>query len=97
MTTKIRPFFPVALGEAVGEALGNLAILKEEKRALVDVGNLPTVEGDKAQMIQLFQNLIGNALKFHPNGVSPEIKIYAQSIHGGRSDEADAYEIFVKG
>ncbi|EFK08636.1 PAS domain S-box protein [delta proteobacterium NaphS2] len=96
VTTKTRAFSQVNLVEAVEEALGNLAVLKEEKKASVEVGELPTVEGDQVQMIQLFQNLIGNALKFHRKGVSPEIKIYALTIHGGRSDQADVYEIFVK-
>ena len=96
VTTKTQLFSQVNLGEAVKEAQGNLAVLKEEKRASVEVGELPTVEGDKVQMIQLFQNLIGNALKFHPNGVSPKIKIHARPIHRGRSEHADGYEIFVE-
>ena len=96
VTTKTQLFSQVDLGEAVKEAQGNLAVLKEEKRASVEVGELPTVEGDKVQMIQLFQNLIGNALKFHPNGVSPKIKIHGRPIHRGRSEQADGYEIFVE-
>ena len=96
VTTKTRAFSQVNLGEAVEEAQGNLTVLMEEKGASIEVGKLPTIEGDKVQMIQLFQNLIGNALKFHHKGVSPEIKIYAQTIHRGRSDQADVYEISLK-
>lgn len=96
VTTKTRPFFQVNLVEAVEEALGNLAVLKEEKNASVEVGGLPTVEGDKLQMVQLFQNLIGNALKFHRKGESPKVKIHAHTIHEGTSDKGDAYEIFVE-
>ena len=96
VSTKTRPFFPVDLGEAAEEAQANLAVLMEEKAASVEVGNLPTVEGDKVQMIQLFQNLIGNALKFHRKGVSPKVKIHARTIREGRSGKADAYEIFVE-
>jgi len=96
VTTKTRPFFQVHLVEAVEEALGNLAVLKEEKNASVEVGELPTVEGDKLQMVQLFQNLIGNALKFHRKGASPKVKIHAHTIHEGQSDKDDAYEIFVE-
>ena len=96
VTTKTRPFFQVNLVEPVEEALANLAVLKEEKHASVEVGELPTVEGDKLQMVQLFQNLIGNALKFHRKGESPKVKIHARTIREGRSGKADAYEIFVE-
>jgi signal transduction histidine kinase len=41
----------------------------------VIVENLPTVEGDPTQMRQLFQNMIGNALKFHRPGVPPVVRV----------------------
>ena len=62
----------------------------------MEVGELPVVEGDKVQMVQLFQNLIGNALKFHHKGESPRVKVYARPIHGDGSGEAEAYEFFVE-
>ena len=96
VTTKISPFSKVDLGEAVQEALSNLEILGKETNGSVKVDELPTVEGDKFQIIQLFQNLIGNALKFHRKGESPRVKIYTRAIHEDRSDEADAYEICVE-
>ena len=96
VTTKTRPFLQISLSEAVEEALGNLVVLREENRASVEVGELPIVEGDEQQMVQLFQNLVGNALKFHRKGESPKVKIHARTIHGGRPDHADAYEIFVE-
>ena len=68
VTTKISPFSKVDLGEAVQEALANLEILGKETNGSVKVDELPTVEGDKFQIIQLFQNLIGNALKYPPEG-----------------------------
>jgi len=39
------------------------------------VGELPVIKGDPTQMRQLFQNLIGNALKFHKDGEKPVIKM----------------------
>ena len=60
------------------------------------VDELPTVEGDKFQMTQLFQNLIGNALKFHRKGESPRVKIHSRAVTEDRSDKADAYEIRVE-
>ena len=96
VSTKIRPFSKVDLGKAVEEALTNLSVLREETNGSVEVGELPTVEGDKIQMTQLFQNLIGNALKFHRKGEFPRVKIHSRLIHGERSDEGDIYEIRVE-
>ena len=78
VSTKISPFSKVDLGEAVEAALTNLSVLREETNGSVEVGELPTVEGDKIQMTQLFQNLIGNALKFHRKGESPRVKIHSR-------------------
>jgi len=46
-----------------------------ETGATITVDELPTIEADPMQMRQLFQNLLGNALKFHREGVPPEIHI----------------------
>jgi len=47
------------------DALTNLKLAIEECRAVITHDPLPTVMADDAQLIQLFQNLIGNAIKFH--------------------------------
>ena len=39
------------------------------------IGEFPAIEADPTQMRQLFQNLIGNALKFHKQGEKPVIKV----------------------
>jgi signal transduction histidine kinase len=54
--------FPAAL--AVETALANLRSPIEESGARIDVGELPIVLADRTQLAQLFQNLIGNAIKF---------------------------------
>lgn len=72
------PLAPLAAGLAVTEALANLRIPIQETGAKVTVGELPVVLADKSQMVSLFQNLVGNALKYrHPDRV-PEIAITAQ-------------------
>jgi light-regulated signal transduction histidine kinase (bacteriophytochrome) len=54
----------VAGHSVVERALSNLQVAIETKQATIEVGSLPAVVGDPGQLIQLFQNLIGNAIKF---------------------------------
>jgi light-regulated signal transduction histidine kinase (bacteriophytochrome) len=48
----------------------------------VEVNGLPTIAADPMQMRQLFQNLIGNALKFHKQDEAPVVRIDYQMING---------------
>lgn len=68
---------PLDLNIAVEEALSNLKAVLDRKSATIDYKELPKVKADKSQMVQLFQNLIGNAIKFHDNG-RPHVKISAE-------------------
>ena len=58
------------------EALANLQGTIQESGVVVTAGELPTVKADKSQLGQLFQNLIGNAIKFC--GAEPRIQISAE-------------------
>jgi len=62
--TKGQELAPVALGECFEQALANLETALEDCQAVVTCDPLPTVNADPLQMTQLFQNLLGNALKF---------------------------------
>ena len=92
VTTKLEPFKKTDLSECVEEALSNLEIAIMKKSARVEVGDLPSVKADRVQMVQLFQNLIGNALKFSREDDSAHVKIYAQEVR----DANGAYEICVE-
>lgn len=59
-----KPFVPVDTGEALDQALFNLCNSIEETHAVVTRDPLPVVHGDTGQFVQLFQNLISNAVKF---------------------------------
>jgi PAS domain S-box-containing protein len=51
--------------DALGRALANLGTAIQESGALVTNDDLPTVRADESQLTMLFQNLVGNAVKFH--------------------------------
>jgi PAS domain S-box-containing protein len=76
ITTKAQPFEPVDLSMVVKDVLSDLEVMIEQTQAHIEVEELPIIEADPVQMRQLFQNLIGNALKFHKKGASPIVKIY---------------------
>lgn len=73
---------PVDLEEVVEEVLETLQEDIESSGAKVEHGPLPTVEADRPQMMQLLQNLIGNALKFHGRS-PPHVEVTASSNGGG--------------
>ncbi len=77
----------IDLNDILKQTLSNLRITINERAALVTIDELPIVFADGGQMIQLFQNLIGNALKFC--NTSPRIHISAK-------EEADYYLLMVK-
>ncbi len=68
----------VSSEELVRTALKNLEVTIAESHAEIVCGTLPTVEADPTKVIQIFQNLIGNAIKFHKPGCPPVIKIGAE-------------------
>jgi hypothetical protein len=70
------PLKEVPLNEAVDLAAHNLQLAIEESGTVLETGPLPAVYADKVQMIQLFQNLIGNAIKYKGQD-SPVIRINA--------------------
>jgi signal transduction histidine kinase len=65
---------------AVGKAIENLELAISEKKATVQVGELPAVMGHEAYLTQLFYNLMSNALKF--NGKTPVVLISGEQRDG---------------
>ncbi len=68
---------PTALWTAVEGATANLRLAIEECGARITSDTLPTVMGDRPQLAQLFQNLIGNAVKFRGKE-PPEVHVGAE-------------------
>lgn len=73
---------PVDLNKIVREVMIDLETRIDETGANVEVGQLPTVVADATQMRQLFQNLIGNALKFHKIDEAPNVTVTSKKIKG---------------
>ena len=62
--TRGKSFEQTDCNEVLGAAIANLQVAIEESGAVVGHDELPTVMADGSQLAQLFQNLVGNALKF---------------------------------
>ena len=82
VATQAKPFVPTSLGEVLAEVLSDLELSIEQVGGKVDLGALPTIDADPSQMRQLFQNLLGNALKFHKKNEPPVVKIGANTGNG---------------
>ncbi len=54
----------------------------KESGTLITADDLPVVQGDETQLARLFQNLIGNAIKFRKPGVPPRIRVSAEQNNG---------------
>ncbi len=65
----------VDLNGCCNEAISSLQSILEETKAEIAVDSLPKVKGDPAQLARLFQNLIGNALKYRKPDIAPKIKL----------------------
>lgn len=72
-----RPFVPTSAEAACEAAMHNLRGSIMESHASIEIGSLPIVSADKIQLMQLFQNLLSNALKFHRPEVTPRVFITA--------------------
>ena len=89
------------LNEILGEVISDLDYLIENKQANITLDELPVINGVPSQLRQIFQNLIGNSLKFSKEEVSPEINISCEriaqkSINSQTSADGKFYRITVK-
>lgn len=75
VTTRAEPLREVDAGEIVREVLCDLEARILQTNGEVLVEELPFVQADPIQLRQLFQNLIGNGLKFHKDGVKPVVRV----------------------
>ncbi|MBE9126820.1 MULTISPECIES: PAS domain S-box protein [unclassified Coleofasciculus] len=80
--SRAREFAPVDCNGVLHQVLDNLQIAIAETNASITHQPLPTLIADNNQLVQLFQNLIGNAIKFNRKGELPQVHIEAQLNDG---------------
>lgn len=81
ITARGEAFLPVDLSRLIGEVIEDLELRIEQTGARIEAAALPVIEADPNQMQQLFQNLIGNALKYH-GPEKPVIRVRAERKDG---------------
>ncbi len=74
---------PFRSEEALDDALLNLQVAVEESAAKITRGTLPVLRGDRIQVMQLFQNLVENGIKYRRKDEPPEVNITAMPATDG--------------
>jgi|GEM_PF-1080461 len=83
LATRSQPIEMVDIEKVVNRAMLNLESLIERRGTKITCDKMPAVRGDSTQLLRLFQNLIGNAVKFgRPE--SPQVHISARRIDNER-------------
>jgi two-component system, sensor histidine kinase and response regulator len=87
LVSKERPLQQTPCTEVLALALRNLHVAVQESQAIVTHDELPLLAADQTQLVQLFQNLIGNAIKFR-SGPGPK-------VHVGARHDGDAWHFTI--
>jgi len=78
ITSKDEEFELVNLESILDKSILNLTVSINENNALITYDSLPTIMADPSLITQLFQNLVGNAIKFRTEDEKPEIHVKAE-------------------
>ncbi|MBT5548845.1 MAG: PAS domain S-box protein [Nitrospina sp.] len=90
VASKPAPFELVNLEKMVKTVCEDMGNLIHSTQGVVNIKNLPAIEGDKNQLYQLFMNIILNALKYKKDDRVPIVNIF------GRKENADHWNIIIE-
>jgi len=96
VATHPHPHATVELGDVVLGVVSDLETRIEQLGGRVEVGPLPAAHADRMQMRQLFQNLIGNALKFHKPDQAPVVKVRSIPVERAAAEIDGAVRVIVE-
>ena len=85
VASKAQPFVQTDLVALLNEVASDLEGRLQQTGGRIEIGALPTLEGDPMQLQQLFQNLIANGLKFHRPDVAPVVHVQGRILRNARS------------
>ena len=88
VSTRGKPFIPCSMDQILEDALENLQYSKERAHAEITHDPLPAIVGDASQLTQVFQNIVGNAIKFRGER--------APRIHVSVKETDDEWQISIK-
>ena len=86
MSSDASRFEKTDLNLVLTNVLADMEVIIETNNAIIHADPLPVIEANSTQMGQVFQNIIGNAIKFRNKDVIPEIEIHWESITGSQID-----------
>ena len=78
LSSKGRVYAAVDLSDVMAQVIANLAVSIAESAVDIEVGGLPTVNGDVTQLTQVLQNLLSNAIKFRDEQRSLKVSIKSE-------------------
>ena len=96
VNSAVKPFRLVSCNTVLAIALSNLGRSIEESAAVITSDDLPSVAGEETQLIQLFQNLIGNAIKYRKDQ-PPRIHVSARSLRDADVNSRDTISHLTRG
>lgn len=86
----------LGLDQIFEEVIDNLSTTIKQLRAdvTIEIDQSPVVLGDSVRLVRLFQNLIGNAMKFHAEGVAPRVQVSFED--GDECGEPNCWVVHVR-
>ena len=70
---------PIDCNHVIQQVRSDLQPIINDSHAVITTDVLPTIYANETQLMQLFQNLLGNALKYHPPEQPPHVKVSAEN------------------